>query len=144
VTLHEGKNRQIHRIGEAVGNPVFRLARVSFAGVNHEGLRPGQWRYLSKDELLALKKSYGVPLRVRPAPPLPNADDVRATRASGMGSGKRAAVAPAPRRVAKKVAARTKRSEGPTSLATSPKPASKATRAGTERPSKPARRQRRG
>ncbi len=94
VTLHEGKNRQIHRIGEAAGNPVLRLARVSFAGIVHDGLRPGQWRYLSKDELLALKKAYGVPKRVRPAPPLPNADEVRAARSRG-GTSKRGAVLPA-------------------------------------------------
>src|SRR5690606_9820813 len=126
VTLHEGKNRQIHRIGEAVGHPVLRLARVSFAGVNHEGLRPGQWRYLSKDELLALKKSYGVPLRVRPAPPLPNASEIRAARASGVGAGKRAAVAPTARRAAKKPTGQKPRRDGAEAFA---KPAAKPARA---------------
>src|SRR5690606_32009706 len=83
VTLREGKNRQIHRIGEEAGNPVLRLARISFAGIDHEGLKPGQWRYLSKDELTLLKNAHGVPKKVRPAPPLPNAKNVRKKRAEG-------------------------------------------------------------
>ena len=83
VTLREGKNRQIHRIGEEAGNPVLRLARISFAGIDHEGLKPGQWRYLSKDELTLLKKAHGVPKKIRPAPPLPNAKSVRKRRAEG-------------------------------------------------------------
>ncbi len=83
ITLHEGKNRQIHRIGEAVGNKVLRLARVAFAGITAEGVRPGYWRYLSVDELRALKKVHGVPKRVRPAPPLPNQREIRKARATG-------------------------------------------------------------
>jgi 23S rRNA pseudouridine2605 synthase len=65
VTLHQGKNRQIHRMAEAMGMVVMRLARVAFAGLSAEGLRPGQWRPLTVDELRALKKQYGVPRRLR-------------------------------------------------------------------------------
>lgn len=90
VVLREGKNRQIHRIGEALGTPVFRLARVAFAGITHEGLRPGQWRYLSKDELTLLKRTHGVPAKIRPAPPLPNAKAVKAARAKGEQRGQKA------------------------------------------------------
>lgn len=90
VVLREGKNRQIHRIGEATGAPVFRLARIAFAGITHEGLRPGQWRYLSKDELLLLKKSHGVPAKIRPAPPLPNAKAIRSAKAKGQPRGEKA------------------------------------------------------
>jgi 23S rRNA pseudouridine2605 synthase len=68
IALAEGRNRHIHRLAEAAGSLVLRLARISFAGLTHDGLRPGQWRYLSKDELSALKKEYGVPARVRPPP----------------------------------------------------------------------------
>ncbi len=93
VTLQEGKNRQIHRIGDAAGHPVLRLARVSFAGINHEGLRPGQWRYLSKDELTLLKRAHGVPAKIRPAPALPNAKAVRKERASGRTRGQKAVAA---------------------------------------------------
>lgn len=64
-TLHEGRNRQIHRMVEAVGLRVMRLARISFAGIDAERLRPGQWRALSVDDLRGLRRRYGVPRRVR-------------------------------------------------------------------------------
>jgi 23S rRNA pseudouridine2605 synthase len=69
ITLREGRNQQIRRMGETTGFPVMRLARVSFAGITSEGVRPGQWRALTSDELLDLRKQFGVPKRVRaPAP----------------------------------------------------------------------------
>jgi 23S rRNA pseudouridine2605 synthase len=64
LTIREGRNQQIRRMGEATGFPVMRLARLSFAGVTAEGLRPGEWRYLAPDELVDLKKDYGVPKRI--------------------------------------------------------------------------------
>jgi 23S rRNA pseudouridine2605 synthase len=67
VTLREGRNQQIRRMGEATGFPVMRLARTSFAGITSEGLRPGQWRSLALDELLALRQQFGVPRKVRGA-----------------------------------------------------------------------------
>ena len=68
-TLEEGKNRQIRRLGEHANSQVLRLARVAQAGITLEGLRPGNWRFLTVDELAKLKKLYGVPRRVRrPAP----------------------------------------------------------------------------
>jgi len=67
LTLREGKNQQIRRMGEATGFPVMRLARLSFAGITSEGLRPGQWRSLGLEELLALREQYGVPRKVRGA-----------------------------------------------------------------------------
>ncbi len=83
VTLREGRNRQIHRIAEHCNTMVLRLARIRFAGITAEGLRPGQWRYLSKDELTVLKAQYGVPRQLRDAPPLPNAEQIRKARAKG-------------------------------------------------------------
>lgn len=67
IDLREGRNQQIRRMGDATGFPVMRLARVSFAGVTNEGLRPGEWRHLTMDELLNLRKQFGVPKRVRAA-----------------------------------------------------------------------------
>ncbi len=67
LTLREGRNRQVRRLGEATGSLVMRLARISHAGVTAEDLRPGQWRHLTLDELAALKKEFGVPHRVRAA-----------------------------------------------------------------------------
>src|SRR5690606_31123327 len=79
-TLREGRNRQIHHIAEAAGTAVFRLARLSFAGLTADGLRPGQWRYLTKDELRAFKTTYGVPKKVAPPPPPPKEEKVARTR----------------------------------------------------------------
>lgn len=65
--LEEGKNRQIRRIGEALGYPVLRLVRTHFAGLTVEDLRPGEFRMLTVSELRNLQKAYGVPRRARPA-----------------------------------------------------------------------------
>jgi 23S rRNA pseudouridine2605 synthase len=73
LTIREGRNQQIRRMGEASGFPVMRLARLSFAGVTAEGLRPGAWRYLAPDELVDLKKEYGVPRRIVDAEMRPTA-----------------------------------------------------------------------
>lgn len=67
ITITEGRNQQLRRMGEATGFPVMRLARVSFAGISNEGLRPGQWRFLTASELMDLRKAHGVPRRVRSA-----------------------------------------------------------------------------
>jgi 23S rRNA pseudouridine2605 synthase len=58
ITLTEGKNRQVHRMGEAIGHRVMRLSRVSFAGLTHEGLRQGEWRPLHESEIAKLKRDY--------------------------------------------------------------------------------------
>jgi 23S rRNA pseudouridine2605 synthase len=64
LTITEGRNQQVRRMGIATDFRVMRLSRLSFAGVTGEGLRPGAWRYLTFDELTALKKEHGVPKRV--------------------------------------------------------------------------------
>jgi 23S rRNA pseudouridine2605 synthase len=58
ITITEGKNRQVHRMGEAIGHRVMRLARVSFAGLTYEGLRQGQWRPLHASEVAKLKRDF--------------------------------------------------------------------------------------
>ena len=82
VTLREGRNRQVRRLGEYTGFEVMRLSRQSYAGVGVEGLRPGQWRFLTADELTELKQQYGVPRRVRAAPPPPQTAQQRRVRAA--------------------------------------------------------------
>jgi 23S rRNA pseudouridine2605 synthase len=64
LTITEGRNQQVRRMGDATGFRVMRLARVGFAGVTTEGMRPGSWRYLTGDELTAIKKEFGVPRRI--------------------------------------------------------------------------------
>jgi 23S rRNA pseudouridine2605 synthase len=64
LTIREGRNQQIRRMGEATRFPVMRLARTSFAGVSSEALPPGRWRYLTRQELTVIKKTYGVPKKI--------------------------------------------------------------------------------
>lgn len=66
ITISEGQNRQIHRMGDAVGHPVMRLSRISFAGIDTEGLRPGEYRELTDKELEKLKKDFGTALHRAP------------------------------------------------------------------------------
>jgi 23S rRNA pseudouridine2605 synthase len=58
ITITEGKNRQIHRMIEAVGPRVMRLSRLSFAGLSTEDLRPGSFRPLTPSELSTLRRDY--------------------------------------------------------------------------------------
>ena len=58
VTLHEGRNRQIRRMGEATGMDIRKLKRVSFAGLTIEGLKVGQYRPLTPGELATLRQRY--------------------------------------------------------------------------------------
>jgi 23S rRNA pseudouridine2605 synthase len=51
VTLHEGRNRVIKRTFEAIRHPVLRLKRIAFASLTLEGLRPGDYRPLSAEEI---------------------------------------------------------------------------------------------
>lgn len=58
ITIMEGKNRQIHRMGMAIGRPVMRLSRIGFANLTTEGLRPGDYRELHGHEVEKLQKDY--------------------------------------------------------------------------------------
>ena len=61
ITIHEGRNRQVRRMFEAVGNPVLKLKRERYGFLNLQGLKVGDARELSPHEVkqlraLALKK----------------------------------------------------------------------------------------
>jgi 23S rRNA pseudouridine2605 synthase len=51
VRLHEGRNREVRRLLEAVGHQVTRLRRVAFGGLELGDLQPGQWREVDRQEL---------------------------------------------------------------------------------------------
>jgi 23S rRNA pseudouridine2605 synthase len=51
LSIHEGRNRQVRRMLEAVGHPVKRLHRSRYAGLTLDQLEPGEWRELSRDEV---------------------------------------------------------------------------------------------
>jgi len=56
ITIHEGKNRQIRRMCEAIGYPVKQLKRIKFAFLTLAGLRRGEYRHLTVNEVESLKK----------------------------------------------------------------------------------------
>jgi 23S rRNA pseudouridine2605 synthase len=57
LVLHEGRNRQVRRMCEAVGHPVRRLHRSRYAGLALDGLEPGDWRELTQNEVAALRRA---------------------------------------------------------------------------------------
>ena len=63
LTLHEGRNRQVKRMLEAVGHPVRRLHRSRYAGLTLEGLEPGAWRRLEPSEVERLRTMQREPRR---------------------------------------------------------------------------------
>jgi 23S rRNA pseudouridine2605 synthase len=56
LTIHEGRNRQVRRMLEAVGHPVQALHRSGYAGLTVEGLEPGTWRELEPSEVERLRR----------------------------------------------------------------------------------------
>jgi 23S rRNA pseudouridine2605 synthase len=55
ITLHEGRNRQVRRMLDAVGHPVRRLHRSRYGPLTLEGLEPGAWRELEPLEVERLR-----------------------------------------------------------------------------------------
>lgn len=60
ITIHEGKNRQIRRMLEAVGHRTLRLKRERFGPLSIGELKPGETRRLTDEELLALRRALGL------------------------------------------------------------------------------------
>jgi 23S rRNA pseudouridine2605 synthase len=59
ITIHEGRNRQVRRMCDAIGHPVRRLVRVRIGTLYDRTLKPGEWRELHTDELNALIEAVG-------------------------------------------------------------------------------------
>lgn len=57
ITIHEGRNRQVRRMCEAVGTPVVRLVRTRIGPLTDRTLKPGEWRPLTQDEVRALERA---------------------------------------------------------------------------------------
>jgi 23S rRNA pseudouridine2605 synthase len=57
IVIHEGRNRQVRRMCEAVGHPVVRLVRTRIGPVTDRSLRPGAWRPLEASEVRSLAEA---------------------------------------------------------------------------------------
>ena len=60
LVIHEGRNRQVRRMCEAVGHPVVRLVRTRIGPIADRNLAPGEWRPLSQTEVRALERAPGL------------------------------------------------------------------------------------
>lgn len=96
LTIHEGRNRQVRRMCDAVGHPVLRLVRTRIGPLRDSRLRPGEWRELTLDEVRALERaaSVGRDARSGPGPSAesegsdgPDGSDGSGGSRSGRGSG---------------------------------------------------------
>jgi 23S rRNA pseudouridine2605 synthase len=56
VALKEGRKRQVRRMVRAVGSRVVDLVRISFAGLDAQGVPEGSWRRLTTEEVAALRR----------------------------------------------------------------------------------------
>ena len=52
IVIHEGKNRQVRRMCEAINKKVLALHRAKIGNIDVKDLKIGEWRYLKKSELL--------------------------------------------------------------------------------------------
>jgi|TARA_Y100000310_G_scaffold253584_2_gene260473 23S rRNA pseudouridine2605 synthase len=57
LTIHEGRNRQVRRMCEAVGHPVVRLVRTRVGPIADRSLAPGSFRELAVEELRSLEQA---------------------------------------------------------------------------------------
>lgn len=56
ISIHEGKNRQVRKMFQAVGHKVIKLKRISFGNIELGNLKPGEWKYLTDAEIKYLKE----------------------------------------------------------------------------------------
>ena len=55
IGIHEGRNRQVKKMCEAINHPVKKLKRISIGNLELGGLGLGNWRYLEEEEIEYLK-----------------------------------------------------------------------------------------
>jgi 23S rRNA pseudouridine2605 synthase len=77
ISIHEGRNRQVRRMLEALGYIVQRLKRVEYARIGLDDLKPGDWRYMSPEEVEEARKlATPKPVQVRREPVVKPEDGV--------------------------------------------------------------------
>jgi len=60
LAIHEGRQRQVRKMFDAIGHPVVRLKRVRIGPIADPDIPPGHWRELRPAELAALQRSAGL------------------------------------------------------------------------------------
>jgi 23S rRNA pseudouridine2605 synthase len=68
ISIHEGRQRQVRKMFDAVGHPVVRLRRVRIGPITDPDIPPGHWRDLTPQEIDRLQKACGVTTSPRPHP----------------------------------------------------------------------------
>ncbi|HZG14732.1 MAG TPA: pseudouridine synthase [Candidatus Bathyarchaeia archaeon] len=56
ITIHEGRNRQVRRMCDAIGHPVLKLERIRLGFLTLAGVKVGEYRHLTKEEVERLKR----------------------------------------------------------------------------------------
>jgi pseudouridine synthase len=54
ITIHEGRKHIIRVMMARLGHTVLRLTRMTIGPLNLRGIKPGQWRHMTKEELASL------------------------------------------------------------------------------------------
>lgn len=60
IVMREGRKREVKRLCEAVGHRVLQLQRIAIGSIRARGLRPGEWRHLTEQEIRGLRKLVGL------------------------------------------------------------------------------------
>jgi 23S rRNA pseudouridine2605 synthase len=60
IAIHEGRQRQVRKMFDAVGHPVVRLRRVAIGPIADDEMPPGHYRELTPKELSTLRKAAGL------------------------------------------------------------------------------------
>lgn len=57
ISIHEGRNRQVRKMFEALNHPVLNLKRIAIGAIGIGGLEEGKWRYLSSSEVKSFRRA---------------------------------------------------------------------------------------
>jgi 23S rRNA pseudouridine2605 synthase len=60
LAIHEGRQRQVRKMFDAVGHPVVRLTRVRIGPIEDRNMPPGHWRELTPEEIAKLQRAGGI------------------------------------------------------------------------------------
>ena len=80
LAIHEGRQRQVRKMFDAVGHPVMRLRRVRIGPIEDPNIPPGHWRELSPQEIAKLQRAAGLGAAPRRTGPRADHEDTKPRR----------------------------------------------------------------